>query len=148
MKCMCAQTRPRFILSSEGVLGGMEFEPMLTPREKSTLPERRFMMVSWIVPGCWCCVWTCLCLSLCTDMGSFCLVMWGGLVTDHCIRFVHLLPGVHRHTFGIRSRRAFVLEQKTVCVSWVLLCAEVVLFVAHRPSNTCICSNNCWCCHT
>ena len=33
MKCMCAQTRPRFILSSEGVLGGMEFEPMLTPRE-------------------------------------------------------------------------------------------------------------------
>ena len=35
MKCMCAQTRPRFILSSEGVLGGMEFEPMLTAREKS-----------------------------------------------------------------------------------------------------------------
>ena len=28
MKCMCAQTRPRFILSSERVLGGMEFEPM------------------------------------------------------------------------------------------------------------------------
>ena len=40
MKCMCAQTRPRFILSSEGVLGGMEFEPMLTPREKSPLPEK------------------------------------------------------------------------------------------------------------
>ena len=39
MKCMCAQTRPRFILSSERVLGGMEFEPMLTPREKSPLPE-------------------------------------------------------------------------------------------------------------
>ena len=39
MNCMCAQTRPRFILSSEGVLGGMEFEPMLTPREKSPLPE-------------------------------------------------------------------------------------------------------------
>ena len=36
---MCAQTRPRFILSSEGVLEGMEFEPMLTPREKSPLPE-------------------------------------------------------------------------------------------------------------
>ena len=35
MKCMCA----RFILSSEGVFGGMEFEPMLTPREKSPLPE-------------------------------------------------------------------------------------------------------------
>ena len=34
-----AQTRPRFILSSEGVLGGMEFEPMLTPREKSPLPK-------------------------------------------------------------------------------------------------------------
>ena len=39
MKCMYAQTRPRFILSSEEVLGGMEFEPMLTPREKSPLPE-------------------------------------------------------------------------------------------------------------
>ena len=39
MKCMCAQTRPRFILSSEGVFGGMEFEPMWTPREKSPLPE-------------------------------------------------------------------------------------------------------------
>ena len=39
MKCMCAQTRPRFILSSEGVFGGMEFEPMLTRREKSPLPE-------------------------------------------------------------------------------------------------------------
>ena len=39
MKCVCAQTRPRFILSSERVLGGMEFEPMLTPREKSPLPE-------------------------------------------------------------------------------------------------------------
>ena len=37
--CMCAQTRPRFILSSEGVFGRMEFEPMLTPREKSPLPE-------------------------------------------------------------------------------------------------------------
>ena len=36
---MYAQTRPRFILSSERVLGGMEFEPMLTPREKSPLPE-------------------------------------------------------------------------------------------------------------
>ena len=39
MKCMYAQTRPRFILSSEGVLGGVEFEPMLTPREKSPLPK-------------------------------------------------------------------------------------------------------------
>ena len=39
MKCMYAQTRPRFILSCEGVFGGMEFEPMLTPREKSPLPE-------------------------------------------------------------------------------------------------------------
>ena len=39
MKCMCAQTKPRFILSSEGVLGGMEFEPKLTPKEKSPLPE-------------------------------------------------------------------------------------------------------------
>ena len=39
MKCMYAQTRPRFILSSEDVFGGMEFEPMLTPTEKSPLPE-------------------------------------------------------------------------------------------------------------
>ena len=39
MKCMCAQTWPWFILSSERVFGGMEFEPMLTPREKSLLPE-------------------------------------------------------------------------------------------------------------
>ena len=36
---MCAQTRPRFIPSSERVFGGMKFEPMLTPREKSPLPE-------------------------------------------------------------------------------------------------------------
>ena len=39
MKCMCAQTRPRFILSSKRVFLGMEFEPMLTPREKSPLLE-------------------------------------------------------------------------------------------------------------
>ena len=39
MKCVCAQTRPWFILSSERVFGGMEFEPMLTPREKSPLLE-------------------------------------------------------------------------------------------------------------
>ena len=32
---ICSQTRPRFILSSKRVFGGMEFEPMLTPREKS-----------------------------------------------------------------------------------------------------------------
>ena len=36
---MCAQTRPCFILSSKRGLGGMKSEPMLTPREKSTLPE-------------------------------------------------------------------------------------------------------------
>ena len=34
MKCMCAQTRPRFILSSERVFGGMEFDPMLTPQRR------------------------------------------------------------------------------------------------------------------
>ena len=39
MKCMCAQTRPQFILASQRVFWGMEFEPMLTPREKSPLPE-------------------------------------------------------------------------------------------------------------
>ena len=31
MKCMCAQTRPRFILSSERAFGGMEFEGLLFP---------------------------------------------------------------------------------------------------------------------
>ena len=39
MKCMCAQTRRQFILSSERVFEGMEFEPTLPPREKSPLPE-------------------------------------------------------------------------------------------------------------
>ena len=34
MKCMCAPTRPRFILSSERAFGGMEFEPTLTPNKK------------------------------------------------------------------------------------------------------------------
>ena len=45
MKCMCTQTRPRFILSSERVLGGMEFEPMLNPKGKipstGKFPQRR-----------------------------------------------------------------------------------------------------------
>ena len=36
MKCMCAQTRPRFILSSERVFWGMEFEPMLTQNKKKS----------------------------------------------------------------------------------------------------------------
>ena len=39
MKCMCAQTRPQCTLSSKKSFGGMESEPMLTPREKSPLPE-------------------------------------------------------------------------------------------------------------
>ena len=54
MKCMCAQTRPRFILSSERVFGGMEFEPMLTSREKipstEKFPQRRIEPATlWIV---------------------------------------------------------------------------------------------------
>ena len=36
---MCTQSRPRFILSSKRVFWGVEFEPMLTPRDKSPLPE-------------------------------------------------------------------------------------------------------------
>ena len=40
MECMCAQTRPQFILSSERALGGMESEPMLTPTEQSPQPEK------------------------------------------------------------------------------------------------------------
>ena len=39
MECMCAQTRLRFILSSEGVFLEMESEPMLTSSVKSPLPE-------------------------------------------------------------------------------------------------------------
>ena len=39
MKYMCAQTRPQFILSSERVFLGMEFEPMLSPKEKSPFAE-------------------------------------------------------------------------------------------------------------
>ena len=47
MKCMCAQTRPRFILSSERVFGGMEFEPMLTTGK---CPQRRIEPVTlWTV---------------------------------------------------------------------------------------------------
>ena len=41
MECMCAQTRPRFILSSKRVLGGMQSEPMLTPRKKISLAEKK-----------------------------------------------------------------------------------------------------------
>ena len=35
-------TRPWFILSSERVLGGMESEPMITPRGKSPLPGKKY----------------------------------------------------------------------------------------------------------
>ena len=42
----CEQTRPRFILSSERVLGGMESEPMSTPREKSPLTENNSPQIS------------------------------------------------------------------------------------------------------
>ena len=40
MECMCAQTRPWFVLSSERLFERVESEPMLTPREKSPLPEK------------------------------------------------------------------------------------------------------------
>ena len=36
---MCAQTRPQFILIQKR-FWGMESEPMLTSREKSSLPEK------------------------------------------------------------------------------------------------------------
>ena len=38
-KCMCAQTRPRFLLSSDSFMG-MDSEPMLTPREKKNLHRK------------------------------------------------------------------------------------------------------------
>ena len=56
MKCMCAQTRPRLILSSERVLGGMEFEPMLTPREKSPLEIRYDSFICKNSPEIWLCL--------------------------------------------------------------------------------------------
>ena len=34
MECMCAQIRPRFILSPKRMLGEWSQKPMLTPREK------------------------------------------------------------------------------------------------------------------
>ena len=39
MECMCEQTRPQIILSLERIFLGNGVEPMLTPREKSPLPE-------------------------------------------------------------------------------------------------------------
>ena len=58
MKCMCAQTRPRFILSSERVFGGMEFEPMLTtgkcPQsriEPATLWTVSPSTTNWAIPA-------------------------------------------------------------------------------------------------
>ena len=53
MKCMYAQTRPRFILSSERVFGGMEFEPMLTPRDtKSLIPVYFILCFSAAIALC------------------------------------------------------------------------------------------------
>ena len=39
MECMCAQTRPRFILSSERVLGEWSKNPCNFQLQKSPLPE-------------------------------------------------------------------------------------------------------------
>ena len=48
LECMCAQTRPRFILSSKRVFwGGMESETMLTPRENFPLPEAQRKFEPW-----------------------------------------------------------------------------------------------------
>ena len=44
---MCAQARPQFILLSEKSFGGMESEPMLTPREKSLLSEKSSSEGDW-----------------------------------------------------------------------------------------------------
>ena len=40
MECMCSQTRPRLYILIRKSFGGMESEPMITPREKSPLPEK------------------------------------------------------------------------------------------------------------
>ena len=39
MEFMWAETRPRFIFLIQKSLGGMVSEPMLTPGEKSSLPQ-------------------------------------------------------------------------------------------------------------
>ena len=39
IECICAQTRPQFILIRKS-FRGMDSEPILTPREKSLLPEK------------------------------------------------------------------------------------------------------------
>ena len=39
VKCLCAQIRPQFILSSKE-FRGMESESVITPREESPLPEK------------------------------------------------------------------------------------------------------------
>ena len=45
MECMCAQTRPRFILLSERVLG--ESEPTLTPRGKVSWTRKILLRGGW-----------------------------------------------------------------------------------------------------
>ena len=41
MECMCAQTRRSVYILARKRFWGMESEPMLTPREKSPLPEKK-----------------------------------------------------------------------------------------------------------
>ena len=65
MECMCAQTRPWFILSSEKVLGD-GVRPMLTPREKSPLPIWDFSFSAFslfLVHVCKVCISTTTALS-------------------------------------------------------------------------------------
>ena len=110
MKCMCAQTRPRFILSFERVFGGMEFEPMLTPREKSPLLENfprgglnprrcgqraQTLPTSYSGPLTWCSV-------LITLFSGWCYLVCYGLFSGWCylvfntcsLLFRLVLPGV------------------------------------------------------
>ena len=93
MKCMCAQTRPRFILSSEGVLGGMEFETMLTPREKSPLLEN--IPRGGSNPRC--CGQRAQALP--TELFRPLYGIW------YCVRKWHPQPGTHQYTYLIHHEK-------------------------------------------
>ena len=47
IECTCAQTRPRFNTLIRKSVWGMESEPILTPRGKSPLPEKKNLRGGW-----------------------------------------------------------------------------------------------------
>ena len=136
MKCMCAQTRPRFILSSEGVFGGMEFKPMLTPREKSpllenvprggsnprhhgqraqALPTELFWPPWWGVSSVWQMI---VCGVRVCDGGVFCKTgdwMWGSCVLWRCLLYDRWLYVGFVLAMGVSSEWQVILCGVRVC---------------------------------